>query len=173
MYNFNLTLNYLSMDDTQYRQELLAVFGLKHYGPELVKAIEDLYDVAAILHIVGDRGEPAIEVRAERDVLDADSVDHVLDVVEDAITRGKHLPCQKERPEDDADDASCGGDGVDLLVSDISRMIVEGAASRVRAEDRLLGDGAGVEHARRVHVRQIDAHVVAFELDDELLTKRG
>ena len=43
MYNFNLTLNYLSMDDTQYRQELLAVFGLKHYGPELVKAIEDLY----------------------------------------------------------------------------------------------------------------------------------
>ena len=37
------------MDDAQYRRELLTVFNMEHYGPELVKAIEGLYAEVAPL----------------------------------------------------------------------------------------------------------------------------
>ena len=113
-----------------------------------------------LLALVGRHVVIAVEVGvgADADVLDADELHDVVDVV-DQVLDGGRLTVANEIPDaGDAHDAALGGELGDRLVGLEPRMIVQRAAVRVRDRDRPLGELDRVERRPVAAVRDIHQH---------------
>jgi len=97
-------------------------------------------------------------VRAERDVLDADQVGAVAEVVHDGLDRvpGVRRGQRRVRGGRHPDDAPGRGDGAQHVVGLHPRGIPDGPGAGVGDEHRLLAVRAGVQGGAVARVRQVD-----------------
>ena len=95
-----------------------------------------------LLALVGRHVVIAVQVRigADTDVLDADELHDVVDVVDQVLDRGRLAVADEIPDAGDAHHAALGGELLDRLVGLEPRMVVERAAIRMRDRDRPLGE---------------------------------
>jgi len=86
-------------------------------------------------------GVIAIEVRTDAHVVDAHKADDVIDVGYGIQQGGVLLPIQEVGVETHLHHAPSGGEGLDLLVGEIARMIAQGSGRGVGGDDGLRALG--------------------------------
>jgi hypothetical protein len=100
------------------------------------------------VEIVVDVGD---EVWPDTDVFDADDVDQMFIVVDDAVDR--RILCVDEAGEQvEADYAASRCDTAQLFVTEIAMMIAESSRRRMRSDDRTGRELEGVLDAGRAEV---------------------
>ncbi len=110
----------------------------------------------------------------------ADEADHVVNMVQPTLEAGvvdgpaRLVAVVRARADEDAhraDDAALGGQRLDLVVGQVAGVAAYGAAVRVGANDRCVGDFEHVPEALVVRVRQVDDHAQTVQLPDHGLAK--
>src|SRR6185369_10583305 len=99
-----------------------------------------------------------VGVRADADVLDADQLHDVIDVIDDVLDRGRLLVLHEHAHAGDAHHAALHRELADRLVGLEPRMIVERAAVRMRDRDRLRRQLDGIQRRAVAAMRNVDQH---------------
>ena len=106
------------------------------------------------------RQRRALEVGAERHVLDADPRRDVVDMADDGLDRrgrvGGAVGAQEAHAEVDADDAAGLADRVELIVRQVARRGAQGVRVRVRRDERRKRERRDVPEPRLVQMREVD-----------------
>ena len=116
--------------------------------------------------------EPGREVAAEAHAVDPDHADRVLEVVDDAVERSL-LVADRERVQHQPEEPAGGGEGAELVVGQVARVVVDGTARGVRADrpERRATRAMISANARRRRVGEIEDHPEPDELVDERATE--
>ena len=79
--------------------------------------------------------EPRREVAAEADALEADDVDRVLEVIDDAVERPL-LVVDRDGVEHEAEEPAGVGERAELVVGQVARVVVDRPAARRASRSR-------------------------------------
>lgn len=116
----------------------------------------------------------AVEVGAERNVIDPDSPSDVVDVTHDVsetALRGRVLPIEEQRGKVDADNSTRRADRVELGVREVPGRRAERMSVRVRGHKRRLRVTRDIPEARLVEVRHVDHDPEEVARADEILAR--
>ena len=123
--------------------------------------------VGGLGHRRHDLAQPRREVAAEAHAIDPDHADRVLEMIDDASQRSL-LVADRERVQHQAEQPSGCGEGAQLVVGQVARVVVDRPARRVGADHRSTGGARDdlVERRRR-GVGEVEDHPEPDELVDE------
>ncbi len=112
-----------------------------------------------------------VRIRADADVLDADQLHDVIDVIDDVLDRGRLLAAHEHAHAGDAHHAALRRELADSLVGLEPRMVVERSTVRVRDRDRLRRELDRVQRRAVAAMRDIDEHADFVHGLDDLLAE--
>ncbi len=119
----------------------------------------------------------AVEVGAERDMIDPDPGRDVVDVAHDRLQRRRGIVgavlVQEHHGEVDPDDAAGFADRVELAVGEVSRGGTERIRVRVGRDERRLGELGDVPEAGLVQMREVDEDPEQVAGVDEVAARVG
>ena len=113
--------------------------------------------------VVVDVGD---EVGADSDVFDADDLDQMLVVVDDAVDR-RVLGVDEAREHVEADDAACCCDAAQLFIGEVAMVIAERSRSGVRGDDRTGRELEDMLDAGRAEMRHVEDDAESVHLAED------
>ena len=116
------------------------------------------------------RLDAAVEVGAQRDVLDAGDVRR-RSLIDRAIAVGV-VAAARGRPEPDADEAASRGDPAQVLVGQVAAVVGHAADARVRRDDGPGRDGQDVVDGGGRGVGHVHDHPARLHPPDHLVARR-
>ena len=111
-------------------------------------------------------------IHAEADMLGADQLDHMVDMLDQMLDHGPPRPHEAAHA-GDADHPAGGGAGLDLVVPDIALMVPELAGIGMAEDDRRRRGLDGLHGGLVGAMGAIDHHADAVHLGDDLAPEFG